>query len=735
MILDIDNVESVGFFIGYSQIQQCFLLDHHLNKLEKEFTDPIYVGIEKEQLQLIPPLLQRAEIFCRCSTSGLPVFDSSIDILDKTAEHNVLLLSTPTGLGKSTVVPALYGAAGYKVFVTQPRRLASTTISRRVNSTIGENLSGWAVAGARSKNNRDTRILYLTDGLLREKLQLFDETLLPEIAQSSHGCVFFIDEVHERSINIDLCIAFLLAQLRENNFNGKMKIVLSSATIKPSVEDIFKRSNVGFHALQIKTTTLHPIQLHLNSNENIFDLIERLHKLCIGAEQILCFVKSTGDVTSSISLLEQKKKLKAYPLVESQSANVQQGLIAEQRIFFSTTVAQTSLTFPSLRFVIDTGLINIPVYDPRTDTTTLTEYPASQSTLLQRQGRLGRTQGGEYFLLVNAEEENNSNRPAHPTPQICQFDLSDVEFSLLRTQPHLGLDSFKTYLPDPPENAFIDAAIKRLEQLNLLDYRHNLTPRGKAVVQLRNFGPVQMCTSVYAGLTEYNCGQDMIRLAAILGVLNTDYILKSLPAKYKREQNDYMALLVLMNDIRAQPSLQDSLEFASISHYLRRALIRLQSFEHFFSTSATHLRQQAQISSKGEWSNVAKALLNGYRENVYVALKVLNGRINQYYRYNVSEISSRKKIGTLSLGSTLDRKKPPHIVIARDIVCSTAQRELCTLSFIGSIEPDWLDNSLERKFEVTQSERDYFQSDIRTNPDFDIVAQGVDPSFDNSGLL
>ncbi|CAM4837160.1 unnamed protein product [Rotaria magnacalcarata] len=695
------------------------ILNQHLERLEKVFSSDLYVGIEEKQIALIPAMLLRVEVFCRCAQQDLELFKSSSTILSKINKHTVISISTATGSGKSTLLPALLAADGYeKIIVTQPRRLACNSISDRVNKTIGK-ISSWAVAGARSKNDHNTHIMYLTDGLLTQYLQYNEGKIISEAANCVRGTVFFIDEVHERSVNIDLCLAFL-AKLLQLDFEGKVKVILSSATLDNSVQELFQKFNNDYFALKIESTLRFPVHTsRIKINETMFDLIERLKKDCKKNEQILCFVKSNNDVTQSIDLLKQLKKIDAFPLIELQSSIVQQKLVAEEQIFFSTTVAQTSLTFPSLKYVIDTGIINIPIYDPHTDTTVLTQIPASHSTITQRKGRLGRTQRGEYFPLYNSHVK----RLDFPTPQICQTELSNVDFALRKSSEEKdSLETFKQWLPDQPDQAIIVRACDRLKKLGILVDGKQFTQKGKDIAQLPDFGTLELSTSVHAALNKYNCGRDVILLAAILSVLNTPAIIPKLPNKYKRpEEGDYMSLLDLMHDLSSQPTSINDPELADIQHHLRRALIRLKTFEAYFSNTSTKSEwQKAAKISSDNWYNIAQALLDGYWEKVYVSLDRLQGRNGRYVRYSETPEEfddDRKQTAVLKTTTIISRERRPECVFARDILCSTAIRATSLISFLGIIPAAWLTHEIERKVKVTATEMTKFKEKISDSID------------------
>ncbi|CAF4687235.1 unnamed protein product, partial [Rotaria sp. Silwood2] len=276
------------------------------------------------------------------------------------------------------LLPPLLVVAGYdKILITQPRRLPCNLLSKRVNSTMDNSiLSDWAVSGARSSKVLRAPILYLTDGLLKEYLLYRERYLVHQAKISKRGLVFFIDEIHERSINIDLCLTLLARFLEKNpSIHSKLKIIISSATLDPSISRIF--CPFKLHEMKLETSTLHQVDRKTPCTENIIDLVSRLNQQLDCNEQILCFVKSAQEVAQLIKLLKLVKGLPAFPLVQSQPSNEQQKLIETKHIFFSTTVAETSLTFPSLKYVIDTGLIHMPVYDPSTDTTELCELNAA----------------------------------------------------------------------------------------------------------------------------------------------------------------------------------------------------------------------------------------------------------------------------------------------------------------------------------------------------------------------
>ncbi|CAF4905193.1 unnamed protein product, partial [Rotaria sp. Silwood1] len=705
-------------------------VNEFIDKVRKEFrTNKIYVGCDVEQLKLIPKLLQRVMLYYRCFTLQLPLYESSKEFLDKFENSNVITVTTSTGSGKSSLLPALLIAEGYeKVIVTQPRRLTCEALCDYVNKTMttnkdGFDIAGWAVTSAHC--NANAQILYLTDALLKERL-LYDENLIRKQTNNNNKpIVFFIDEIHERSVNIDLCLALFARLLTEKpNLKSKVKIIISSATLDPSITTVFRQiPQLKFNEFYIPNLgKVYHVAKFARSNQNILDLIQEICKTKQRYDQILCFVSSVAEVNQCCHLIQEISHgtITAFPLIQSQSAADQQKNIEQGSIFFSTTVAETSLTFPSLRYVIDTGMINIPVYDCKKKQTIATEIRAAESTIKQRLGRLGRTKPGEYYSLYNFKVEDKK----YPTPQICQSELVNIEFSLRKSLIKNGLHYMKKFLPNAPSEEAIAAAVEYLRILNILDSQDKFTSVGVGISELPDLGSLAMSKSVLSALNQHNCGRDLIVLSAILGVLNTSSVLKAIPDSMKRSEGDFMSLLNVMNEILLVKKSVSAQQFrlskvcqakklTAISHVLKQALRRYVSLEKSFNLSSEY-REKAQVSSD-DWESIAKSLLNGYGENVFVSMKELQGKTHLFTRYS----PPKEDVAVLDLQSTLIRaitSSPVSLVIARDIRFSSSIRATAVLSFVGEIKSQWIAYSFKRQIKLNAAEEAKLNSDnILTN--------------------
>ncbi|CAF1611893.1 unnamed protein product, partial [Adineta ricciae] len=602
-------------------------LEYFIEKIRNTLkTNAQFHGHEVKHYNQIPSLLQRLMIYYCSFKIQLPLFESAEELLSK-IEHNVVTtIATSTGSGKSTLLPALLAAEGYdKILVTQPRRLPCTLIAERVNETmttgkdsLSSKFAGWAVSGANS--NPNAQVLYLTDGLLKEYL-LYDENFIRRDTNINKSVVFFIDEVHERSVNIDHCLALLARILKIHpDLRLRMKIIISSATLDKTVPALFRQiSDVKLSEFQMpQMGTLYPVTKCFRPNENVLNIVQELYvKERRRYDQILCFVSSVFEVTECCRLLKDITggAIIAYPLIQSQQASEQQTFIDHGSVFFSTTVAETSLTFPQLKYVVDTGFINIPVYDPKSKRTILQTVRAAESTIKQRLGRLGRTQPGTYFALYDFKVEDKP----FPTAQICQSDLMNIEFSLRKSPLKKGLNYMKEFFPDKPSQQTIDHTIKELKQLGILTDGPGepLTAHGQALAKLPDFGSLAMSKCVLAALKTFHCGRDLIILSSILGVLNMSNILKAIPDQYKSVDGDFMTLINVLDDILLMKQTVSAKEFSlrricekqgltKIQHNLRQALRRYSTLQRAFDLSVEY-RKEAQVQSKN-WESIAKSL-------------------------------------------------------------------------------------------------------------------------------
>ena len=254
---------------------------------------------------------------------------------------------------------------------------------------------------------------------------------------------------------------------------------------------------------------------------------------------------------------------------------------------------------------------------------------------------------------------------------------------------------------------------------DILNSQGKLTALGFSLARLPDFGSLAMAKSVLAALNQYNCGRDLIVLASILGVLNTSSVLKSIPSSMKSPDGDFMTLLNVMNEILLVRESVGAGQFQlakvcqaknlmSILHVLRQALRRYESLEKSLNSSNEY-RAKPQ-ASRNDWELIAKSLLNGYEENVFVSMKELQGKTHLFTRYS----PAKEDFAVLDLQSTLARAvtvAPVALVLARDIRFSSSIRATAVLSFVGEIKSQWIEYSFNRKITLNQAEETKLNTD------------------------
>ena len=243
----------------------------------------------------------------------------------------------------------------------------------------------------------------------------------------------------------------------------------------------------------------------------------------------------------------------------------------------------------------------------------------------------------------------------------------------------------------------------------------HFTKDGAGIAKLPDFDSVEMSKAIYAALTQYRCGRDMIVISSMLGVLNTSAVLTMLPNRFKSPDGDFMTLLNVMNEVleakQSVPVQQFKLKefcqengLGSAYHTLNQACRRYEALEKSFNLSKDY-RSQAQIQS-GKWELIAKSLLKGYSDHVFVSLKELQGRNHRFTPYQSSKPDI--EVAVLDKQSTLNRSvttAPVSLIIARDIRYSTSVRVVAVLSFVGEIKASWIEYEVERRIDLNDAEK------------------------------
>ncbi len=417
----------------------------------------------------------------------LPITARKDDIVAAIRAHQVVVIAGETGSGKTTQIPKMCLEAGLgieaKIGCTQPRRVAALSISRRIAEELkvqwGREVGCTIRFDDRSSN--DTFIKLMTDGILLAETQ--GDPLLAD-----YNCII-VDEAHERSLNIDFLLGYLKGLLAKRN---DLKLIITSATIDTQT---FSRAFNDAPIIEV-SGRLFPVEViyapfDAESEERgdltYVDAAVRAAETALcepGNGDILIFMPGERDIRETSDLLEGRfgREAEIIPLFGLLSSTDQQRVFApmtRRKIVVATNIAETSLTIPGIRYVIDSGLARISRYNPRTRTKRLPVEPISQSSANQRKGRSGRVQDGVCIRLYS--EEDFAGRQQYTQPEIQRANLAEV---ILRMKAfRLGdIETFAFVNPPPP--AAIQGGYVLLQELGALDDSRELTQLGHDLSRL-----------------------------------------------------------------------------------------------------------------------------------------------------------------------------------------------------------------------------------------------------------
>ncbi len=424
----------------------------------------------------------------------LPITERREEILEAIRDHQVVILAGETGSGKSTQIPKmcleLGRGDGAWIGHTQPRRIAARSVAERVASELGEAVGatvGYAVRFSDKVSSR-TKVKVMTDGILLAEIQR-DRTL-------ERYDTIIIDEAHERSLNIDFLLGYLKQLLPRR---PDLKVIVTSATIDTArfsahfddapIIEVSGRTFPVEH--RYRPLDADPDQT-LDQAEGIAEAVRELwfdRGPIDTSGDILVFCSGEREIRDAATAIDDLglSGLETLPLYARLSASEQHKVFAahqSRRVVIATNVAETSLTVPGIRSVIDTGLARISRFSNRTKVQRLPIEPVSRASADQRSGRCGRVAPGVCIRLYS--EDDYLARPEFTEPEIQRTNLASVILQMAS----LGLGSIEDFpFVEPPDHRSIRDGIAVLEELDAVDpadegTREWLTPTGRRLARL-----------------------------------------------------------------------------------------------------------------------------------------------------------------------------------------------------------------------------------------------------------
>ncbi|GGU99165.1 ATP-dependent helicase [Kitasatospora herbaricolor] len=541
----------------------------------------------------------------------LPVSQKKDDILAAIRDHQVVIVAGETGSGKTTQIPkiCLELGRGVKGLIahTQPRRIAARTVAERVaeelRTPLGEAV-GWKVRFT-DQVGPDTLVKLMTDGILLAEIQTDRELRQYD--------TLIIDEAHERSLNIDFILGYVKQLLPRR---PDLKVVITSATIDP---ERFANHFGDAPIIEVSGRT-YPVEVRYRpildeadeDGEDERGDVDRdrdqIQAICEAAQElqaegpgdILVFLSGEREIRDTADALNKLdlKFTEVLPLYARLSSAEQHRVFqrsGSRRIVLATNVAETSLTVPGIKYVIDPGTARISRYSHRTKVQRLPIEAVSQASANQRKGRCGRTSDGICIRLYS--EEDFLSRPEFTDAEILRTNLASVILQM--TAAGLGDIAAFPFL-DPPDSRNIKDGVNLLHELGALDPaekdpRKRLTPLGRRLAQL----PVdpRMARMVLEA-DKNGCVRDVMVIAAALSIQDP----RERPTekrqaaderhrRFNSETSDFLAFLAMWRYVREQQKELSSSAFRRMCKAEFLNYLRIREWQDIYSQLRTVAKQ------------------------------------------------------------------------------------------------------------------------------------------------
>ncbi len=613
----------------------------------------------------------------------LPIVASRDEIARAISNHQVVIVAGETGSGKTTQLPKIClemgrGATGL-IGHTQPRRLAARTVAARIaqelETALGD-LVGYQVRFTDQVSDT-TAIKLMTDGILLAEMQ--HDRLLDKYD------TLIIDEAHERSLNIDFLLGYLKRILPRR---PDLKLIVTSATI--DVES-FSRHFDNAPIIEVSGRSFPVETLYLGREPaqdegveaQIVALVADIDAGHFGERgDILVFLPGERDIRELARALRGASELEILPLY-ARLSQVEQNRVFERhsrksgiRVVLATNVAETSLTVPGIRYVIDPGEARISRYSHRTKLQRLPIEPVSQASADQRQGRCGRVGPGVCIRLYSAEDYQG--RPPFTDPEILRTNLAAVILHMLT----LGLGDVEAFpFIDPPDSRMVRDGYTLLQELGAVSSAGELTGIGRRMARL----PVDpRLARMVVAADERGCLQEILVISSALTAQDPrerppekQQQADQMHARFRHPRSDFMAWLSLWRyyDEQRQSLSQNQLRKLCARECL--SFLRLREWRDVHTQLSIACRQQglkvpATLPEEEDYQGIHSALLSGLLSNI--------ARHDERRDY----LGSRNRKMQIFPGSSQARKTPKWLVAAEIVETSRVYaRE------VGAIEPDW----------------------------------------------
>ncbi|MGL4304987.1 MAG: ATP-dependent RNA helicase HrpA [Mycobacteriaceae bacterium] len=697
-----------------SQLELLSLRDHH------RLTQQLRRARSCDELDSLEHSIDTAVANIQARTAAVPLISypkelpvsAAKDVIAATIQaHQVVIIAGETGSGKTTQIPkiCLELGRGIKGLIghTQPRRLAARTVAERIAEELGTTVSGLVGYAVRFTDHVSsaTLIKLMTDGILLAEIRR-DPML-------RNYDTLIIDEAHERSLNIDFLLGYLKSLLP---LRPDLKVIITSATIDPQrFAEHFSSTQAPAPIVEVSGRTF-PVDIRyrpltvevgdqlidLDPIDGICQAVQELHSE--GDGDILVFLSGEREIRDTAEALRELKlaHTEIIPLYARLSSAEQHKVFeahSGKRIVLSTNVAETSLTVPGIRYVIDPGTARISRYSVRTKVQRLPIEPISQASARQRAGRCGRVAEGICIRLYSEEEFNA--RPTFTEPEILRTNLASVILNMTA----LGLGEIAKFpFVQPPDPRAIRDGVALLEELGAISSQLNdkknptLTSMGKELSTL----PVDpRLGRMLIEANKNGCLPDMLIIVSALSIQDV----RERPADHQQTADQMHA--------RFHDSSSDFLSYINLWNYLSdiRDSLSSNQFRKKCKNEFLHwIRIREWQDLHGQLSSITRSLgwstetiVENQQPNLTnIHISALAGLLSHI---GIREADTREFIGArgsrfaIFPGSAL-AKKPPRWVVATELV----ETHRLWARTVAKIEPEWVEKLAGHLVKRTYSE-------------------------------
>lgn len=620
-------------------------------------------------------------------SKNLPILNQKEEIKRAIRKNQVVIISGETGSGKTTQIPKICMEIGRGqnglIGHTQPRRIAAQSVAKRISEELKVpfgTLVGYKIRFSDKISDR-ALIKLMTDGILLS--ELYSDKLLLKYD------TLIIDEAHERSLNIDFILGYLYSILL---IRSDLKIIISSATINSK---LFSRYFNNAPVINIKGRS-YPIEIryrpvilkkknnHKKKINSIIKAILELNKENKG--DIIVFLSNEKEIKDTFKGIKKINLFKTeilsiYANLSKNEQNKVFKIHKRRRIILSTNIAETSLTIPGVKYVIDTGYARISRYNSKTKVQHLPIEEISQASAQQRTGRCGRTSPGICIRLYS--KENFLSRPKHTDPEILRTNLVSVILQMIGIGL-VGIEKF--FFIEKPNDRDIKYSIKLLKELNAIvkkksSAKYELTKIGHKLIKL----PIDPHLGrMILEAEKYNCVDEVMVISSALSVqdprerlLGKEEIIKKKHSFFIHKNSDFLTFLNLWKFVKEKRNILSKDEFLKECNKNFLNFIKLKEWRDIYKQlKNTILSINISINNTpADYKSIHISLLSGFFLNIG---RIKNNKIDFYGIFNSSF--------SIFPSSVLFKKKTEWIMVAKLI--KTNKFWGC---IAAKINPEWIE--------------------------------------------